>query len=449
MESKNLGLLIAPPRPKDYVLGGISSVNPLRQVKDWSIYLPAVESQRNKVTDFLDCVSMSGPDHSIATQLNYLLSTNQLSNEALNYFHNNNYIVDGLFSLSSRFNAKLNGTDKNKGQYLNVAADCVRRDGVIAELDWATTDAMGWDEFYKDVPSFLLPKGQKFKWFIDVSWQWVATENLPEALKLAPVQIAAEVCAGWDSGLIVHKCSGQPLQHATMIYGQDNDSNWLDLDHYPPYKQSLAKDYELPLNLQYIVTVKPLTLRNGMNGSNVLQLQQKLNKLGFILKEDSDFGLKTETQVRSFQNKTGLTPDGIAGPKTLAKLDQLLAPKTLMDVLIQVESGGDDYAEGDKTLKDHAYGCLQIRQGVCDAVNNFFGTDFLAQDCLGKRIVSVDIWNKYWKVYPSIVTNEDRARTWNGGPGWRQIYFKPNKTDKEKQYCVNLDIYWKKVEALL
>lgn len=447
--SKNLGLLTAPPRPKDYILGGVTGINISRLVHDWSIYLPAPESQVNKVVDFLDCVSMSGPDHSISTQLNYLLSTNQLSDEALYFFHNNRYIVDGLFSLSERFSAKMNGTDITKGQYLNVGADCVRRDGILAQIDWPATENMGWTEFYREIPADLIAKAKKALWFIDIGYQFVNKEDLALGLKIAPIQVAVEICAGWASGQVVHKCSGQPLQHANMLYGQDQLANWLDLDHYVPFKKTLAKDYELPLNLQYVVTAKPLTLRNGMHGSNVLKLQKDLNKLGFFLKEDSDFGPKTETQVRSFQNKTGLDPDGIAGPRTLTKLSQLLTPRTLLDAQIQVESGGNDFAEGDIALVNHAYGCLQIRQGVCDDVNTYFGTHYKAQDCIGNRQVSLDIYNKYWKVYPFIVSNEDRARTWNGGPNWKQVYFKPNKTDKEKKYCTNLDIYWKKVEALL
>lgn len=446
---KNLGILIAPPRPDDYILGSTSKIVTNRVINDWSIYLPKVETQKTKVDDMLDCVSMSGPDHSIATQLNYLLANNELWDEALNFFHNNNYIVDGLFSLSARYSAKMNGTDKTMGQYLNVAADHVRSDGILSETDWPQTDTMTWDEFYKDIPADLIVKAKKFLWFVDVKWEWVDTKNIVSSFPSAPVQVSTEVCAGWDSGQVVQKCSGQPLQHATMLYGRDTLGNWKNLDHYPPYKQLLAPDYELPFNLRYIVTARPLTLRKGMHGTNVLQMQKFLYKLGYVLGTDSSFGPKTEMQVKNFQSDHGLDVDGIAGQKTLAKLKELSTPYSLLDALIKVESGGNDLAEGDTTLTNHAYGCLQIRQGVCDDVNQFFGTDFRSQDCLGNRLVSLDIWNKYWKVFPNILTDEDRARTWNGGPGWKKIYFKSNKTPKEIQYCKNLDSYWSQVKKLL
>lgn len=242
--SKNLGVITAPPRPKDYILGGVSSISVDRKIQDWHFYLPKEESQRNKVTDFLDCVTMSAL-HSIECQLNYLLSNNQLSDEAICFFLKNNYISDGSFSLSVRFNAKLNGTDKKMGQTLAIAADCFRRDGLLPNIDWPMKDDMNWNIYYKDVPN-------------------------------------------------------------------------------PPFKQILSQDYEFPLNMQYLVTVKPIALRNGMQGTNVLQLQKDLNKLGFLVKEDSDFGPKTEIQVKSFQNKTALKPDGIAGMQTLSKLKELL-----------------------------------------------------------------------------------------------------------------------------
>lgn len=61
-------------------------------------------------------------------------------------------------------------------------------------------------------------------------------------------------------------------------------------------------------------------LRKGSAGSLVLELQKDLNKLGYGLSEDGDFGPKTETAVIDFQKKAGLDPDGIVGPLTQQKL---------------------------------------------------------------------------------------------------------------------------------
>ncbi len=126
----------------------------------------------------------------------------------------------------------------------------------------------------------------------------------------------------------------------------------------------------------------------------------------------------------------------------------------LIDAIAQTESGGstphfplvgDDNAIGDRTLVNKAYGCLQIRQGVVDQVNAKLGTTYKAQDCLGNRDLSVLIWNTYWTIFTKLVTDEDKAKAWNGGPGWKSIY----NTSGYTTYSHNLDLYWATVQKWL
>lgn len=333
MIDQNQGVLIASPKPTDYILGSNSPLNADRNVKDWSPYLPANESQRNNFADFLTCVTMSGADHSIVTQLNYLISSGKFSDEAMNFFHNENYLVDGKFSLSTRFNAKLNNTEGLKGNYLNTVAECARRDGLLPEMDWPTTRDMSFTEFYQQIPIGLFAKAKKALWFINIQYHWVYKEDLKNILPNAPVQIATKTCPGWDSGQVVQKCSSDVLNHATMLYGQDDYLNWLDFDQYSPFKQPLAENYELPLCLQYLITTKPLMLRNGMKGSNVLELQKDLNRHGFLVVADSQFGPKTESKLKTFQVTHGLSADGIAGPMTLSKLNESSSMNTIEEII--------------------------------------------------------------------------------------------------------------------
>ena len=68
----------------------------------------------------------------------------------------------------------------------------------------------------------------------------------------------------------------------------------------------------------------PIILKSGSQGNKVKNLQQALTKLGFncgII--DGTFGNKTEIAVKAFQKKYGLTVDGVAGAKTLDKLETL------------------------------------------------------------------------------------------------------------------------------
>jgi putative chitinase len=60
---------------------------------------------------------------------------------------------------------------------------------------------------------------------------------------------------------------------------------------------------------------EPTTVKIGSKGKIVEKLQAALN-----LKADGDFGPATEAKLKEWQTRNGLTADGIAGPKTLARL---------------------------------------------------------------------------------------------------------------------------------
>lgn len=99
---------------------------------------------------------------------------------------------------------------------------------------------------------------------------------------------------------------------------------------------------------------------------------------------------------------------------------------TLIEAITKQESGGNLYAIGDKHLALKAYGPLQIRQPCVDDVNRVFGTNYKAEDTLGNMQLSTFIFNKYLSIYATSkrlgreVTDQDRARIWNGGPsGWK------------------------------
>ena len=64
---------------------------------------------------------------------------------------------------------------------------------------------------------------------------------------------------------------------------------------------------------------KPVLMK-GSKGNDVKDLQNALNKFGYGLVVDGDFGPKTDAAVRDFQKNHGLKVDGKVGPLTWAEL---------------------------------------------------------------------------------------------------------------------------------
>lgn len=80
-------------------------------------------------------------------------------------------------------------------------------------------------------------------------------------------------------------------------------------------------------------TVK--TLRKGDKGKAVMDLQEKLLRLGYSLPKygaDGDFGKETEAAVKAFQKDHGLNVDGVAGPATLSALDAAIGSQPVEDL---------------------------------------------------------------------------------------------------------------------
>ena len=91
--------------------------------------------------------------------------------------------------------------------------------------------------------------------------------------------------------------------------------------------------------------------KRGSTGSEVTQIQTKLKNWGYYSGSiDGIYGSKTESAVRSFQRKNGLTVDGIAGPQTLAAMGISSSGGTsstsdyyLLARVISAEARGESY----------------------------------------------------------------------------------------------------------
>lgn len=74
-------------------------------------------------------------------------------------------------------------------------------------------------------------------------------------------------------------------------------------------------------------TTTVASLKQGMSGSDVTEMQKRLRELGYMdAKATGYFGKQTERALKAFQQAAGLTPDGVFGPGTKAKLFASDAP---------------------------------------------------------------------------------------------------------------------------
>lgn len=82
------------------------------------------------------------------------------------------------------------------------------------------------------------------------------------------------------------------------------------------------------------------TLQKGSRGEEVKVLQKKLNLIA-----DGIFGAITDETVRAFQKSNGLTPDGIVGNKTWAKLGFETNPRRINKIIVHCSATpeGEDY----------------------------------------------------------------------------------------------------------
>lgn len=125
------------------------------------------------------------------------------------------------------------------------------------------------------------------------------------------------------------------LQEALKELGHDPGA--VD-GHFGPQTEAAVKAYQQERGIAADGIVGPITWRNideaaefekpmlrqGSTGLAVRRVQSRLTAAGFDTGGvDGIFGPQTEAGVKALQQATGLTVDGIVGPKTWQKIDAL------------------------------------------------------------------------------------------------------------------------------
>ena len=104
-------------------------------------------------------------------------------------------------------------------------------------------------------------------------------------------------------------------------------------------------------------TTASSSLKEGMSGEKVKELQRKLKSAGFLSGSvDGKFGPQTTKAVKALQKKYDLTVDGIAGSVTLKKLDELTSEKTTStSSSLRLGATGSEVKKLQQALKELGY----------------------------------------------------------------------------------------------
>jgi N-acetylmuramoyl-L-alanine amidase len=135
--------------------------------------------------------------------------------------------------------------------------------------------------------------------------------------------------------------------------------------------------------------------KRGSQGEVVKQIQKALHLL-----PDGKYGVMTEEAVRAFQISHGLTPDGVVGPATLAKLIPARLKKskrTIREIIIHCSATpeGRDYTVEDirrwhkeQGWSDIGYHYVVYRNGHIEPGRN---VDTIGAHCTGHNSNSIGI----------------------------------------------------------
>jgi hypothetical protein len=173
--------------------------------------------------------------------------------------------------------------------------------------DRTANNGTEWEFFRKVAAKYDIPFAQT-----------VSTKDAIEALKQGAYVICSmkrgkftrggHYILAWDfkdGNLIVHDPA------STLQYRTFGDTRTFETE---------CKQYFIFYVKQQVELAKLPTLKKGMDNQYVKTLQELLNKYGYKLTPDGDFGVITDGAVKDFQRTRGLVCDGIVGQKTWNKL---------------------------------------------------------------------------------------------------------------------------------
>jgi len=153
----------------------------------------------------------------------------------------------------------------------------------------------------------------------------VNSDGVFTKMRANTVELAADVCKrhGIDPSthMIRHyDVTGKDCPHFYVV----DPAGWAQFKAEVIAKVKGGNVSEIKVEVEAGSTIVKL----GSKGEAVIDVQAKLTSLGFDLGTvDGVVGTKTVAAIKAFQKANGLDADGIAGPKTIAKLADLIDAK--------------------------------------------------------------------------------------------------------------------------
>lgn len=267
MIKKNTGVLLAPPKPKDWIAGiaGTLVYEARLPSGDWRKYQPTKEYQfKFGVFDTMSCVTFQNLN-SVEEQINWLIQEGIMPLEvvqklsALGYFDE-----QGMFNGSDWFTAIMSGTTKY-GNYLNSVWESVRVHGILPQSKGLKPEDVNSVQEWLDPTKVTQEQKDlalKFLEIFTVEYEWILNgvtspnpDEIAKHLKQAPLSIATAVCSGWSTENPVKACN-QPIQHATLSHFSEKNIATHILDHYDPINKRLAWDYPIFYVIKGVISLK-------------------------------------------------------------------------------------------------------------------------------------------------------------------------------------------------
>jgi hypothetical protein len=196
---------------------------------DWGLFRPEHELQNIGFKTYA-CTIFSGED-ALEALFMFFLKQGLIPNEYVKWLGDNGYFKNGFINFSDRFNAQFADIQLGTGTYIYKANNALRR-GLIPE------DMLPYckDNYYGNVITpEMLELAEEFEKRFTINWHWV--ENPTEWFKKSPLQAVVRYTNG--SGIL--KPEGA-LNHAVMVYKEDDESYYID-DSYIPRDKQYGKDY--------------------------------------------------------------------------------------------------------------------------------------------------------------------------------------------------------------